>query len=1120
MGEGNSSTFLIKSSSQNNRSFGTGFCIYKDDNGSFLLTAGHVVESCGRDSLLVESYKARLLHISDENDTIDLALIYVEGLTDIVPLKLSDEVAHKGDSFTVVGYRPHKNEYAKEPLSGSIKKAYSIESKTYKRDIYELSINKDDSIEQGYSGSAVVSSQTGLVIAVATDRKTNGKNAYATPATYLKSIWADMPDELFVDFQQLNPYKGLFHFTYEDRDNYFGREKDSKEIAQIVKESRFFTLLGASGSGKSSLLFAGILPLIKEKSVDILDFRPQDRPFRNLANIFIKALYPDRLMQIEKKEELTNKLLDGTIKLDNLTELYFEHQKIEKLYIIIDQFEELFTLTKDSKIKNLFLDQLLQLVESNLNVTLIISLRADFLSFASYYEPFNQTINQNPKIILGLMNEDNLKRAIELPAKNLGVRFEKGLIERILEEISKEAGQLPLLEFALEQFWQKMSSRVITHKSLDEMGSISHAISYHADRVYEKYPNKEAVRRIFLKLVNSGSGTEDTRRVAKFEDFDKNDRDTIILLATDRLVITTENSVEVVHEALIREWSVLKAWIEENREFLEWEKRTRIDLEFYKDNWEREEDLLRDGKLLRAKEFLESYEREVSGEFRGFIEKSIEVQKRRERKKRAVLGGVFVFLLIVIGVIGYFWFEADEAKKVADEQKEIARKSERIIKEKGIKLSDLKYKIKQRNIADVEESAVQAILKVDNKNFKKNLHHYLSISQLYNLIGLKYNDKKKFDIAMTFYQKAIEFNSTEYEAYTNIGNIFYNRKDYKKAIEFYSKSIDINPTNQENKAYYYIGNIYHYKKEYKKAIKFYQKDMELNSVYDMNYSIVSANNADDYLFIGQVYFNIKKYDKAIEFFQKSIELNPTVGIYYFYMGGAYSHKSYKIEKEKALKYYKKAIELNPKESVFYSAIGNTYYYVGNYDKAIMSFQKAIELNPKKNQVYFSMGYAYYLKSEYRKAIIYFQKYAKLNPKNYKTYYMLGSIYNKTKEYDKAIKLYIKVLNINSNYSSSYFLHLFKLQLMKNQLFDKKIEKKYIDIYQTQKVNFIHYEILKILQNIVLKQNVDLENWKEKYVGVSLGNCDFDELHEWIDGFEDGEIKARLVEALGVFEGHR
>ena len=303
-----------------------------------------MVEDCGVDSLTIEQHQAKLI-VKGSRDGIDLAVVFVEGLSDCQALKLSSESVEKGRIFTINGFKHHKKGIHKlEKLDGFVKKISKIYSDTKSIDTYELTIGDGDSIERGYSGSAIVCD--GFVVAVATDRNTNGKQAYAVPIGYLGEIWEDMPDGLFVDFQELNPYKGLFHFTYEDRENYFGREKESKEIADRLKESRFFTLLGASGSGKSSLLFAGILPLIRDEGVAILDFRPQDRPFRNLANIFIPTLYQDELLQIEKKEELTKKLQNGDIKLENLTEHYFEKAKIERLYIIIDQFEELFTLTK------------------------------------------------------------------------------------------------------------------------------------------------------------------------------------------------------------------------------------------------------------------------------------------------------------------------------------------------------------------------------------------------------------------------------------------------------------------------------------------------------------------------------------------------------------------------------------------------------------------------------------------------------------------------------------------------------------------------------------------------------------------------------------------------------
>ena len=219
------STFLITSTKK--KSFGTGFCIHKDTNGSFLLTCAHIVNSCGKDNLQVESHKAILLHSSKDNDIIDLALIYVENLIDTTPLKLYNEIINidndnKSNVFDIDGFRLHKNNYAKEPLKGYIKKSYTQESKDNKEWIYELSIDEGDSIEQGYSGSAVVCSQTGLVIAVATDRKIDGKKAYATPVTYLKYIWKYIPSTIYESNETTNPYKGLNSFEYTDRSNYYG----------------------------------------------------------------------------------------------------------------------------------------------------------------------------------------------------------------------------------------------------------------------------------------------------------------------------------------------------------------------------------------------------------------------------------------------------------------------------------------------------------------------------------------------------------------------------------------------------------------------------------------------------------------------------------------------------------------------------------------------------------------------------------------------------------------------------------------------------------------------------------------------------------------------------------
>ena len=654
MSHANPSTFLIRSTE--NKSFGTGFCVHKDENGSFLLTCAHVVNACGKESLQVHDYPTKVVANSNDAETVDIAVIYVEGLTESTTLQLSDAIFNENDPFKVNGFRPHKNgEYREEPLDGVIKKISNIFFTLSNESIptYQLSINNEDSIEKGYSGSAVIDGETGLVIAIATDRNSNGQQAFATPAKYLKEIWQAMPEGLFVSNKSTNPYKGLHSFAYEDRHNYYGREKESKTIAGQLPKRKLFTLLGASGSGKSSLIFAGVIPQIESDEVKILSLRPQSHPFKSLATVFIPTLYPDKLDQIEQSDKLTAKLASNDIKLNNLVQTFLQETKAKHLYLILDQFEELFTLSKEQKVRNHFLDQLLTLINSELKVTILLSMRADFLSHLSYYEPFNQAYNEHPNTILSLLSKEKLEKVIEQPALSQGVKFQDGLVERIIDEIENEAGQLPLLEFALDQLWTNKKGRVITHEVLDEMKSISHSISHYADKIYNETDDKESIKKVLIKLVNPGSGTEDTRRIASLDEFSQTDRETIVKLANERLIVTQDQNIDIVHEALIREWGQLQEWIEEYREFLEWEKRLRDDRKVYEENGSKKEDLLKDSRLLKAEEFVKSHEAYIAPDDKVFVVESSKVDKKRKRRDKFLIGSAFLVLLSVIVVITY-----------------------------------------------------------------------------------------------------------------------------------------------------------------------------------------------------------------------------------------------------------------------------------------------------------------------------------------------------------------------------------------------------------------------------------------------------------------------------------
>lgn len=188
------SIFLIQSSTI--KSIGTGFVVYADEQGAYLVTCMHVVEACDKNALEVHGQKAELIK-QGLIEEIDLALLYVKGLEDTEALQLCSDAVSEDTLVEIEGFKRHKKNNIKlaklEKIDGVVKKVSQIYANHKQISTYELSIEKEDSIEQGYSGATVVLKGTNTVIAVATDRERNGKNAYAIPISYLKEIWEEMP---------------------------------------------------------------------------------------------------------------------------------------------------------------------------------------------------------------------------------------------------------------------------------------------------------------------------------------------------------------------------------------------------------------------------------------------------------------------------------------------------------------------------------------------------------------------------------------------------------------------------------------------------------------------------------------------------------------------------------------------------------------------------------------------------------------------------------------------------------------------------------------------------------------------------------------------------------------
>ncbi|MEA5567378.1 WD40 repeat domain-containing protein, partial [Anabaena sp. UHCC 0399] len=497
----------------------------------------------------------------------------------------------------------------------------------------------------------------------------------------IKPISVDVADEYLPC-----PYRGLFHFGPNDADVFFGREIFIEELYGATKTHNFIPLLGASGSGKSSVVLAGLVPkLQKEGHWQFTHFRPGADPFHALA-VALVPLYTlnlDKTDQIAQARKMAGYLQDGSVLISDVFATIRQNHPNDRVLLIADQFEEIYTLCHNQEIRRQFIDCLLASLKTptalSASATVwVTTMRADFLGNALSYRPFADVL-QNADLKLGPMNREELTQVIEKPIEKLGVTFEAGLVERILDDVKNQPGNLPLLEFALTELWNKQTGKQLTHKIYEEIGQVEGALARHAD---EKYGNltddeKEKVRRIFIQLVRPGEGAEDTRRVAMKAELGEQSWDLVKQLADARLVVTSRNAtsqetVEVVHEALIRNWGELREWMNKDRVFRAWQERLRS----AKGQWETTQrdsgSLLRGAALAEAEEKLKERPGDLSDETE-FIKQSIQEGERlkqveaarRKREIRTAWGiaaGSLVAMVISGGLGLTAWNQTKQAE--------------------------------------------------------------------------------------------------------------------------------------------------------------------------------------------------------------------------------------------------------------------------------------------------------------------------------------------------------------------------------------------------------------------------------------------------------------------------
>ncbi|MBK8905449.1 MAG: WD40 repeat domain-containing protein [Anaerolineaceae bacterium] len=369
-----------------------------------------------------------------------------------------------------------------------------------------------------------------------------------------------------------SPYQGLHYFEEKDADWFFGRERVTVVLVNRLHETNFLAVVGASGSGKSSVVRAGVIPALKgskplsDGSVPPLGdwqvqvMTPTARPLEKLVD----TLFPD---DNARQASVYGRLVTDTNALcDNLADQLTPEQP---LLLVIDQFEELFSQCKDKDQREMFIANVAAVAQPNCKI--IIAVRADFYAACLRYEPLRRVLKEGQEP-LGSMRGEELRAVILEPAAKGKWKVQEGLTEQLLEDVGQEPGVLPLLSHALRETWERRRGRVLTLSGYRAAGGVKGAITQTAERVYQSLASKERAiaQQIFLRLTEFGEGTQDTRRCLDRAEL-PNDPLTIQMvkkLADARLITTTESSMEVTHEALIREWPRLREWLNNGREGL------------------------------------------------------------------------------------------------------------------------------------------------------------------------------------------------------------------------------------------------------------------------------------------------------------------------------------------------------------------------------------------------------------------------------------------------------------------------------------------------------------------------------------------------------------------------
>ena len=418
----------------------------------------------------------------------------------------------------------------------------------------------------------------------------------------------------------LCPFKGLAAFEPEDAAFFFGRERLVAEMVARLAGAPMLGLVGPSGSGKSSVLRAGLLPALRQgvlpgsETWAIALLRPGEHPLRALQDATSAAAPEGRLV------------------------------------IAVDQLEEAFVACSDDGERAAFIDALVRSArDPRRRAVVLMAVRADFYGRCAAYPELWRLLgaNQTP---VGPMRRDELRSAIELPARHAGLEVEPDLTHALIDDVEGEPGALPLLSTCLLELWQRRDGRVLRLAAYQESGGVHAAVARLAEGAYGRLDGhgQRLARGVLLRLAGEGEGEAVVRARVALEEFGDDARPVLDELTDSRLLTVTEGEVEVAHEALLREWPRLRGWLEDDAEGRRLHRHLRTAASEWDAGGRDRGELYRGARLAAARDWAADHDPELAARERAFLDESASASERAHRRLRMVLAGVAALLVVAV----------------------------------------------------------------------------------------------------------------------------------------------------------------------------------------------------------------------------------------------------------------------------------------------------------------------------------------------------------------------------------------------------------------------------------------------------------------------------------------